>query len=576
MKKYLFIALAALGFAACAEKIEDTNAPVQNGELEESFIAINLMSADLDTRAVTDEYGKADEFGYDDGTPDERKITSAHFFFFRDNVPFNVTADGTGQVGNTNHLQLQLELNPSAEKESVNISDITKAVLMLKNYKGQYPNQVVAVLNWTPEAKTYTLTELHNEIYANSLGNTTNGFVMSNSVYMDGSNKIIDVASITADHIKTASADALANPVDIYVERVAAKVVLTASGKIAVEGDMNIYDVNRPLENLAESELNATEDVYVKISGWELYNDYQQSNLLKNINPSWDVATLGLTWNDIPYFRSYWAISQSTAMNDTFAWSYATIPEGYKTEYGFNVGSAAYCAENTNQVSGTTDPRTKVIIKGQLMQKNKNDGSYTPLHLARWFGKYYLNENDLKTAVANTMTYTIFYYDEAQSKYVNISPTDLECVNIVGVGEAYEVCFQLSTTGLTKKWYQYSSENGYVSFGTHDENPNNANSVAINAYLDNIQPALLYKNGQTYYYIDIEHLGTATAKHGVIRNHVYEIDVKSINGYGTPVFIHNGNIVTPEYPELEQESFVAARINILSWKVVKQEVNIEQ
>jgi hypothetical protein len=52
--------------------------------------------------------------------------------------------------------------------------------------------------------------------------------------------------------------------------------------------------------------------------------------------------------------------------------------------------------------------------------------------------------------------------------------------------------------------------------------------------------------------------------------------VKSIKGYGTPVFIPNSNIVTPEYPELEQESFVAARINVLSWKIVKQEVNIEQ
>ena len=170
MKKYLFIALAALGFAACAEKIDD-NSPVQKGELEESYIAINLMSADLDTRSNNDPAG-----GYDDGTYDERKITSANFFFFRDNVPFNVNADGTGQVGETNHLQLQ-GLSPSEEKTSENISDITNAVLMLKNYKGQYPNQIVAVLNWTPEDRTYTLTELHNEIYANSLGNTTNGFV---------------------------------------------------------------------------------------------------------------------------------------------------------------------------------------------------------------------------------------------------------------------------------------------------------------------------------------------------------------------------------------------------------------
>ena len=570
MKKYLFIALAALGFAACAEKMDDNNAPVQNGELEESFIAINLMSADLDTRAVTDEYGKADEFGYDDGTSDERKITSAHFFFFRDNVPFNVTADGTGQVGQTNHLQLN-DVTASEEESSENISDVTNAVLVLKNYKGQYPNQIVAVLNWTPENKTYTLTDLHNEIYANSLRNTYGNFVMSNAVYMDGTNKIIDVAPISTDNIKTTAADAENSPVDIYVERVAAKVVLNAAGK--VENTDNIYNVQKPIDYLTTLGAHS-KDVYVKLVGWELYNDYQESNLLKNINPSWDVATLGLTWNDIPYFRSYWAISQSTSMNDTFAWEYAVTPEGYETKHGFNVGSIAYCAENTNQVSGTTDPRTKVILKGQLM-KEKSEGDYEALPLARWYGKYYLGEEDLLTAVANTMTYTIFY-EVSPGVYDNIAPSDLECVNIVGVGEAYEVCFQLSTQGHTKKWYQFSSENGYVSFGEHDSNANNPNSVAINAYLDNIQPALYYKSGQTYYYIDIEHLGKAAAKYGVVRNHVYEINVNSIKGYGTPVFIPNSNIVTPEYPELEQESYVAARINVLSWKVVQQGVEIEQ
>ena len=87
---------------------------------------------------------------------------------------------------------------------------------------------------------------------------------------------------------------------------------------------------------------------------------------------------------------------------------------------------------------------------------------------------------------------------------------------------------------------------------------------------------MFYESGHTYYYIDIEHLGTAAAKFGVVRNHVYQIDVNSIKGYGTPVFIPNSDVVTPEYPELEQESFVAARINILSWKIVSQSVNIEQ
>ena len=49
MKKYLFIALAALGFAACSEKNEEA-APVQNGEFEQSYVAVTF-TADGITRA---------------------------------------------------------------------------------------------------------------------------------------------------------------------------------------------------------------------------------------------------------------------------------------------------------------------------------------------------------------------------------------------------------------------------------------------------------------------------------------------------------------------------------------------
>ena len=180
MKKYLFIALAALGFAACTEKGED-NAPIQNAELEESYIAINLMAADSDTRAT--------EGGFDYGTDNERKIHNAHFFFFKDGEPFAVNATdapATAPGGSQNHLQLSIEnVDSSTADPAVNISDISEAVLVLSTYKGEYPNQIVAVLNWVPtQGKTYTLIELREELYENSLGNDTNGYVMSNSVYM--------------------------------------------------------------------------------------------------------------------------------------------------------------------------------------------------------------------------------------------------------------------------------------------------------------------------------------------------------------------------------------------------------
>ena len=580
MKKYLLIALAALGFAACAEKMDD-NSPVQKGELEESYIAINLMSADVDTRAATDSYG------YEEGTTAERAIKTAYFFFFdADGKAFNVTGNpASAPGGSVNHLSLNITDQNPAASSLPNVSDIKKAVLVLNTYKGIYPSQIVAVLNWTPDPNTaYDLDELHEALA--TIGDDTKGYVMSNSVYMDGANQIVDAVPVTTENIKTSQADALNAPIDIYVERTAAKVVLTASGKVTNE---NIFTTQKESDLVGSNGgtlvgAPSAIDVYVKLHGWELYNDYSTSTLLKNINTSWDVTTLGLTWNDIPYFRCYWAQSQATSQSDAFAWSYSDADKaakGFQTNYGFNVGASAnytdrttytYCGENTNQKVDATDPRTKVILKGQLMQKNGE--KYEPLELARWYGTEYAGGDALKIAVANSLKHTVFSSTD-QSKYDPITPADLECVAGEAVGaKDYEVGFQLSTTGAAKTWYKYSSEKGYESFG---DIANNVNRDKANDHLKTVEPALLYAEGNTYYIVDIEHLGTAGAKYGVVRNHVYQIDIKSINGYGSPVYNGLSFIVDqPEYPIEDEASYVAARINVLSWKIVKQGVNVGQ
>lgn len=581
MKKYLFIALAALGLVACADNGED-NIPAHNGELEESYIAINLMSADVNSRAATDSYG------YEYGTDAERAIHSAHFFFFdEDGEPFNVNqtnAPATAPGGTQNHLQLAInEVTGSTDDPAVNISDISEAVLVLNTYKGVYPSQIVAVLNWTPTpGKAYSLDELHGLLA--TLGNDANGYVMSNSVYMDGAGKVVDAVPLTAANIKTNEVDAKAAPVEIYVERTAAKVVLTASKKIA--GTDNIFSTQKPTTPILSTGGSSTIDVYVKLLGWELYNDYGTTNLLKNIDTAWTPDGLGLTWNDIPYRRCYWAESQDAAIEDSFSWSYtadAKAEKGFLTDYGFGVAdddddyatrsTYTYCGENTNQVDGTTDPRTKVILKGQLMQKD-GETAYKPLALARWYGTEYAGEEALKIAVANSLKYTLYYKDG--ENYVSIEPEHIECVAGVAGAKSYEVGFNLSTQGAAETWYQYSSEKGYQEFG--DLGVAGDNVAKANAYLETVEPALLYAEGQTYYIVDIRHLGTDKTKpayYGVVRNHVYQIDIESIKGYGSPVYIGTSNIVTPpEYPVEDESSYVAARINVLSWKVVKQGVNV--
>ena len=561
MKKYLFIALAALGFAACTEKGED-NAPIQNAELEESYIAINLMAADSDTRAT--------DGGFDYGTDNEREIHNAHFFFFKDGEPFVVNATDApatapGGVGSQNHLQLSIEnVDSSTADPAVNISDISEAVLVLSTYKGEYPNQIVAVLNWVPtQGKTYTLTELREELYENSLGNDTNGYVMSNSVYMNNAYQVVDVTPITADNIKTSPELAVANPVNIYVERTAAKVVVTT--------DEDAYRFTVTDENGMKPVGAAARKVYVELLGWELYNEFTKTNLIKQINTTWNSANegLGLTWNDQPKYRSYWATTMNTRTeNDTFAWSYT---QDGTTTYGHEIGSCTYCAENTLDWT-TNDVRTKVILKGRLVEKVGDN--YQAIELARWYGNEYAGVGDLKTAVANSLKYTIYYLDTASGKYVSIAPEHIEVVHgdVVGA-KPYEVGFQLTTDAQSLPWHKYSSADGYQPFGDIADG-----ATKTNEYLTSVKPAVLYKGGDTYYIVDIEHLGTTGAKYGVVRNHVYHLDIESIKGYGSPGYSGFSHIVEqPEYPKDEDESsYVAAKINVLSWKVVKQGVNIEQ
>ena len=55
---------------------------------------------------------------------------------------------------------------------------------------------------------------------------------------------------------------------------------------------------------------------------------------------------------------------------------------------------------------------------------------------------------------------------------------------------------------------------------------------------------------------------------GVVRNHIYAINVTKIAGLGTPVY-NPDEIIYPETPE-ENEHYIAAQINILSWRVVDE------
>ncbi len=533
MKRYLFIITAALGLAGCAEKLTDTSSPDQKGELERSYISVTLKSDDAGTRASGD---------YEYGTEAERYVETAHFFLFNsDGSAFAINTDGNNY--------LSVSINPTGTQpdetndpdEGPNVSDVKDKVLVFDNYKGQYPTHIVAVLNWdvaNPKI-SYTLQDLTECL--SYLRNAAGKFVMSNSVYADMQGEVIKASVLNEANIGKSEAEAKANPVNIYVERVSAKVELTASGD--VKGMENTFDLHQSV---------AGTPVYAKVLGWELYNDYEQSFLLKHIYPQqWGSDAVGFLWNDPLRYRSYWAASKTGDFPDNnFDW---------KNDGLSPINGVAYCAENTRK-----DLRTKVIIKARLV---KEDG--TSMEVARWFGHYYAGENALRTEVAGLHS-SRFFYKEGDV-YKSIGPDDLMMVEAdeapSGVEiNAYEVFFQLSVSGEGRDWYVRSHAGEFET----------ATDEAVNAELTAVEPALLYKSGQAYYYTDIRHLGQkdSDSEYGIIRNHIYKVNIKDVTGFGTPVYDPETDFVTPEHPG-ETTSYVAAEVRILSWKVVKHDYSVE-
>ena len=524
-----------------------TDSGSSKGELERSYISVTLKSDDAGTRADGDP-----EFEY--GEADERYVENVHFFLFKsDGSAFPVTTSG-----NRNYLTFSLNSNGTQPgetgnpNEGPNVSDVKDKILVFDNYKGEYPTHIVAVLNWSGNLNpSYTLDALYNDLLR--IRNANNHFVMSNSVYADMQGKIVRANALTIDNIGKTEDEAKANPVEIYVERISAKVQVTANGDES--GQAATYDTDQTVGDVP---------VYAKVLKWELYNEYHQSIVLKHIYPDkWGMAAgIGFLWNDPNRFRSYWAASYvgSFPSDNMFDWA----------NNGLEPGRVAYCGENTRQAEKdgegniTSDPRTKVIVKAQLV---KADG--TAMEVANWYGHNYVGEQAMRTEVASLLAAELFYAEG--SEYIGIGEADLKLVPAAQAPsgtdvKAYEVFFQLSDAGLEKDWFTYSNAEGYAS----------ATDEAINARLAQVEPAMVYKDGMTYYFTEIRHLGSkdSASEYGVVRNHVYKVNISDIKGFGTPVYDPNVDVDVPERPK-DTNSYVAAEVRILSWKVVKNDYSVE-
>lgn len=494
------LVLSSLLMAGCSN---DTTTEQEIPIAGNSYVSVNIVSPTATTRALG---------GTEIGSDAENEVTKAIFFFF--------DAAGNGCV---EPVTPTLSFNNSTG----NNEKISEAIVVLRD-PGSQPTSVVVVLNPTNAVaaltKATTLTNLRNTVEAYPL---TSPFMMSNTVFMrDGI--VDDAISVSSSQICTTQAEALANPLNIPVERVVAKVNATL-GDHTASGD---YEVN-----------GTTTTIKTKLLGWKVTETTPKSKLMKAINTSWtDVAW----WNDLANDRSYWADSYVPTAGESYNYfPYNSIVTNNSTEY---------CLENTTT---STTEKTKLIVAAVLV-----DNTDTPIDLMEWKGTKYTSDG-MKELLVSTSDMEEFLILTGLN-YSTLPKDAVKFILPTGTTTKYNVIAALSDT--------YSSIPIFkrVAGGT----PIAATAAEVNAAFAGLGEIKYWKGGASYFFVDIEHRGgDGFGAVGVVRNHSYNLTINSVTGLGTPVPDPETLPIDPERPD-EDHSFLAATVSVLSWKTVSQSVDL--
>lgn len=512
---------------------------------------------------------------YEYGTDDENAFKTIRFYFFTsDDAAAKVKANGESFVDVTPY-------NGTQAGTTENVEEIVNATIVISTKAGdQIPSKMMAVLNPSAglQAKgSLSLSELKAIVgdYANN-ANNNNTFDMVSSVYCDGG--VISTSQVKSENICTDSVVAKQNPVEIYVERNVAKVALQYDANADVTNQM-VALKNTDGTDLTIGPSNNATQVYLKVLGWDLTATTKNGYLSKSFDASWEDNRFGTLepWNNASYFRSYWAENVQSAGADAAGINYYTYQQHMDSCKTVAKSDATLAFDNwkyTNENAGSdangaqrANP-TQVIVMGQLCDADGN-----ALTVTEYLGAKYIddaNYSSLKAVLANLFAQEYYYKDGDTFYGMTPDDFDFESVSVDATNDdlttqtaetgRYKVKTVLSASGDAKVWY--------------DDKGNEVDDETVAGYLAAYK-ANIYKTGYTYYWFKIQHLNTTEGQigyYGVVRNHYYKYTINNIYGLGTPVYDPTKKIY-PETPD-EEYSYIAAKLNILSWRVLNHNIDL--
>lgn len=571
------LACAALMMTACATD-NDENGGGTKPAGDAQYLAVNIMNVGTTPTRATEDYVN--------GTDDENKINTIRFYFFHaDGSPYvltNTTETTTGT--DVNWLE---KTNPTTKAPTPagqgTVDKVTEAVLVIQGKSLAAPATMVAVIN--PETLkdnatlnnkgTVTLSELRDSKFdtqfykLNAAGTTNEAFVMTNSVYREGGNTICP--TLVSGHLETSDVAAKNNPVNIYVERVAAKVSAKVDDNNLKLGHGTDWATDQ--YGMEVGTFGKSTKIYAVIEGWGIADENSQAMLEKQIDATWTNTNLGITpWNTADYHRSFWETMKPAVGTDIYKKANHSFKQ-YTNKIANNFTNITYTLPNTTQtvVSDVYNGNnlTKFLVAATL--KYYDGTTWKNADICRYRGIEYMGgEAKLKEVVA--ATYNKYYTKNTTTgEYEPLAASDIKFDYARSVentsAKKVEDCQMVPTlVDVTKVYYTKNvSGTGYTPVADY--------KIVVKDI--EMYPADIRVNGKTYYYVPIRHLGAAAtnpAYYGVVRNHYYQVNLQSLKGFGSSVYNPDREI-KPVIPA-EEASYLAAQINVLQWRVVKQDVNL--
>lgn len=562
------LACAALMMSACSSDNDIEGGATKPGS-DPQYLAVNIVNVGTTPIRAGD---------YENGTTEESTIKKVRFYFFNgDGSPYLIKPTGSEITGGENVNWLEVS-NPTdattTPGSSTSVEKITNAVLVINGVQSAAPSAIVAVVNpETVDAATLNnggqmrLSELRKNAVGSKFYNTdasgkVTDFLMSNSVYVNAGTDVC--ASLVAGHVKTSEADAKTNPVDLYVERVAAKVTADFDLNAFEVGNGTNWDTNKYGTKTAVGKIGDY-NVYAVIDGWGLADENGKAEVEKQVETTWADGTLGITpWTTYDYRRCFWENSVDFSSG---AGSNRPVNHPFN-DFKAKKQDVLYTLPNT-PLSPITDKNENYVTKFLVAATLKyEDGAHNwhTADICRYNGVEILGVDNLKTQVA--LTFSKYYTStDNGTTHTQLTKDDIAFTEpTTSSMKSYQVTPTLvdAPAGTTKKYYTKSSTGAYT------EVPEGEVNAAIGA-----DKAEIRTDGKAYYYVPIRHLATdptTLGYYGVVRNHFYKITLSGITGFGTPVYNPDKEI-DPTVPTYSN-TYLAARVQVLQWRVVNQNVNL--